>query len=133
MSLFVDVIIFIVGIVVSVTVSYAVARAIFNQLFKKQKRAITVENTVKFQLLQQGLNYVLGFAIGSVLISPQLGLGIFVLWLVFQEWLALKIFSFKLFRHGFTFVAIDTLTDLSVAVAFGQGAATFTLVQLMMG
>jgi len=49
-SLFVDVIIFIVGIVVSVMVSYAVARAIFDRLFKKQKKAITVENTAKFQL-----------------------------------------------------------------------------------
>ena len=125
-----DVTIFVFGILAGIAFGYGVGKLVFSQLFKKQEDAITVENVGKFTAVQQGLNYLLGFALGSAVISPQLGAVLLLFWLAVQTFLACKIFGFKNPIHGLTYAFIDTGADLLVGTLSGAGAATFTLFRL---
>jgi len=120
-----DVAIFVFGILAGIVFGYSVAKLVFSRLFKKQEDAITVENVGKFEAVQQGLNYLLGFALGTAAISPQLGAVLLLFWLAVQTFLACKIFCFK---NPYAF--IDTGADLLVGTLSGAGAATFTLFRL---
>ena len=125
-----DLAIFVFGIVAGTLIGYAVGKLVFSRLFKKQEDAITLENAAKYQAIQQGLNYLFGFALGTAVISPQLGTVLLMFWLVIQMFLAFKIFGFDSPVHGLTYAFIDTLVDLGVGTLFGAGAATLTLFQL---
>jgi len=125
-----DIAIFMTGIAAGTLVGYFVGKMVFSQLFKKQEDAITLENAAKYQTIQQGLNYLLGFALGTASISTQTGLLILLLWLTAQTFLAVKIFGFDRPIHGLTYAFIDTATDLAVGTIFGTGAATFTLIRI---
>jgi len=125
-----DVFIFAFGIVAGVAFGYCVGKLVFSHLFKKQEDAITVENVGKFTAVQQGLNYLLGFALGAAALSPQLGVVLLLFWLGVQTYIAVKIFGFDSPVHGLTYALIDTGSDLLVGALFGAGAATFTLFRL---
>lgn len=128
-----DALLFVVGIVVGIGVSFVIGKYVFNRFFKKAGKQITIENVGKFSVIQQGINYVLGFALGTMVLAPIMALPIFLVWLTFQTWLAGMIFGFSRHIYGFTFVTIDTFSDLGLGVLFGQGAATFQLVVLSLG
>jgi hypothetical protein len=125
-----DIAIFIFGILVGIAFGYVVGKLIFSQFFRRQAKAITVENVGKFTAIQQGLNYLLGFALGSTTLSPTMGLILLLLWLGVQTFLAMKIFGFRNPMHGLTYAFIDTGSDLLVGTLSGAGAATFTLFRL---
>jgi hypothetical protein len=125
-----DIAIFIFGILAGIAFGYVVGKFVFSQFFRRQARAITVENVGKFTAIQQGLNYLLGFALGSATLSPTMGLILLLLWLGVQTILAMKIFGFRNPMHGLTYAFIDTGSDLLVGTLSGAGAATFTLFRL---
>jgi hypothetical protein len=124
-----DVAIFIGGVLAGVCFGYVVGKIIFSYLFRRQARAITMENVGKFTAIRQGLNYLLGFALGSATLSPTMGLVMLLLWLAVQTFLAMKIFGFNNPLQGLTYAFIDTGSDLVGAVS-GVGAASFTLVRV---
>ena len=125
-----DAFIFVLGIVFGIIFGYGMGKLIFSQFFKKQEKAITFENVGKFEAIQQILNYILGFALGTASLSPQLGLILLLFWLGVQSYLACKIFGFDSLTQGLTYAFIDTGSDLLMGVVSGAGAATFTLVRL---
>jgi small-conductance mechanosensitive channel len=125
-----DVAIFIGGIIAGIVFGYCFGKIIFNQFFKRQEKAITIENVGKFTAIQQGLNYLLGFALGSAALTPLMGLIMLLAWLGFQTFLAMRIFGFRNPIHGLTYAFIDTGADLTVGTVSGVGAATFTLFRL---
>jgi hypothetical protein len=125
-----DIAIFVAGIIAGTLVGYFVGKMVFSQLFKKQEDSITLENAAKYQTIQQGLNYLLGFALGTAAVSPQVGVLLLILWLGVQTFLAVKIFRFDSPVHGLTYAFIDTAVDLATGSIFGAGAATFTLFRL---
>ena len=125
-----DIGIFIIGILAGIAFGYCIGKLVFSHLFKRQAKAITVENVGKFTAIQQGLNYLLGFALGSATLSPQTGLLMLLVWLGVQTFLAMRIFGFRDPLHGLTYAFIDTGSDLLVGTASGVGAATFTLFRL---
>ncbi|MFQ6095873.1 MAG: hypothetical protein ACE5NN_06990 [Candidatus Bathyarchaeia archaeon] len=126
-----DIFIFTFGMVAGTLIGWAVGKLVFSRLFRKREAdSITIENAAKYQAIQQGLNYLLGFALGTAAISPQIGLVLLTFWLGVQTFLALKIFGFSSPIHGLTYAFIDTMTDLGVGSIFGTGAATFMLFRL---
>ena len=59
-----DVGIFVFGIVAGTLIGWGVGKLVFSRLFEKQEAdSITLENAAKYQTIQQGLNYLLGFAL----------------------------------------------------------------------
>jgi len=125
-----DAFIFVLGIVFGIIFGYGMGKLIFSQFFKKQEKAITFENVGKFEAIQQILNYILGFALGTASISPQLGLILLLIWLGVQAYLAYTIFAFDSLTQELTHAFIATGPDLLMGVISGAGAATFTLVRL---
>jgi hypothetical protein len=125
-----NVALFVFGFFAGTLAGWGVGKLVFSQLFRKQEEQITLENSAKFQAVQQILNYLLGFALGSAVISPQVSLILLVLWLGVQTFLAVKVFGFDSPVHGLTFAFIDTVTDLTFGTLFGAGLGTFTLFRL---
>jgi len=125
-----DVAIFVGGILAGIGFGYVVGKIVFSYLFRRQAKAITLENVGKFTAIQQGLNYLLGFALGSAALSPTMGIALLLFWLVVQTFLAMKIFGFRTPLQGLTYAFIDTGSDLVVGTVSGVGAATFTLIRL---
>jgi hypothetical protein len=125
-----DVALFVAGFLAGILTGWGVGKLVFSQVFRKQQDQITLESSVKFQAIQQVLNYLLGFALGTAVISPQVSLILLVLWLGVQTFLAVKIFGFDSPVHGLTFAFIDTITDLTFGTLFGAGSGTFTLFRL---
>jgi len=75
-----DPFVFVFGIVAGTPIGYAVSKIVFSRLFKKQEDAITLENAVKYQAIKQGLNCLLGFVLGTAVISPQLRTLLLMFW-----------------------------------------------------
>ena len=124
-----DLILLFIGFVVGTFVSYLVGRAFFAQFFKKQVGAITFERTAKFELIQQTINYLLGFALAYLSTVSIVFLPLAAAWFALETWLAIKIFTFKP-KHALAFAFVDTLADIGTGVVFGTGAATLTLVRM---
>lgn len=125
-----DVALFVAGFLAGTLASWGVGKLVFSHLFRKQQDQITLENSAKFQAIQQGLNYLLGFALGTAVISPQVSLILLVLWLGVQTFLAVKVFGFDSPVQGLTFAFIDTITDLTFGTLFGAGSGTYALIRL---
>ena len=125
-----DVLLFVMGIIVGTLAGWGLGKIVFSRLFKKQEKAITLENSAKFQAVQQGLNYLFGFALRTAVISLQISVLLLVFWLGVQTFLAVKVFGFDSPIQGVTFAFIDTLNDLVFGALFGTGTATFTLFRL---
>jgi len=123
----IDVLLFLTGVLVGTAFSYSFGKFMFSRFYKKQLKYITVQNTVKFEEIQQIVNYMLGFALGSATINLMYGLVFLAFWICLQTWLAVRIFHFREALHGFSFVLVDTGIDIILGTIFGAGASSLII------
>ena len=126
----IDIVIFIVGLGFGIVFGYYTGKLIFRKFFSKYEDSITFESAIKFESIQQIVNYGFGFALVTMTINPIIAVVFMAVWLAFQTWLALRVFGFPKAIHGLTYSFIDTGADLIMGVTFGAGAATFSLVSM---
>ena len=126
----IDIVIFIVGLGFGIVFGFYTGKLIFHRFFSQYEDAITFESAVKFESIQQLVNYGFGFALATMTINPIISVVFMAVWLAFQTWLALQVFGFPKAINGLTYSFIDTGADLIMGVTFGAGAATFTLVRM---
>jgi len=116
--------IFVIGFFFGILVNYVVGKTVVGSLFGKRVASrITLRTATYYEAVQHVITYVLGFALGGLLLAPSLFIMLFLGWLTAQLFLAVYVFKFSKLRHGATFVGVDTSIDVIVGVLFGTGTA----------
>jgi len=111
-------------------INFIVGKFVLSSLFAKRVgRRITLRSATIFESVQHVLSYMLGFAIGGLLLLPQVFFPLIITWIIIQTLLALHIFAFKRFVHGLTFVGVDTSMDIVMGMLFGFGTM-MTIIRL---
>ena len=122
--------IFIAGFVFGIVVNYIVGKIVVSGLFSKRIGSrITLRTTTYYESIQHVITYLLGFALGGLMLAPSFFIMLFLGWLVAQAFLATYVFKFSKLRHGAAFAGVDTASDIIVGVAFGTGIA-MTLIRM---